>query len=283
MKLTLSKFVFWIVLVVILLVIGAAYFVVVRPVKKETDQLDKELEQQISDLKRFAEAPKIVNDRWFKNAKDYVSSVKDQNKKCFDYLKQFRYDWDRPFEGAKPAEGQKAADKDVFKYIYGDIQKKFAAKAESQIQLRSNCFRWPDLAEGSEERILFIQRYCWVQDALFDVVIAGQSRELILLELQDLPLSDEGKSLFQVSSFHVKVLMPYRDLPALVASVLSLDRKFLCYIDSLRVSKDQRALPTLRRNQPLEEPLVEVSLYGRMFLFQQPPAPAAKAEPAKSS
>lgn len=279
MKSLLSKFLFWLVLAVVLIATVLAYFLLVRPISKENRELAKQLEQQLTELKGFEVAPKIVNERWFKYADEYVKSVKEQNRKCYEELKKYRHDWDKPFKGAEAGTGRRAADPDVFKYVYKEEKSKFEEKAKQMIVVKGYPFKWPE-ADNTEDRILFIQRYYWVQEALLDVLVAGKAKNLLVLNI-DFPPSDEGKSLYQVGSFDSKLHLPLRDLPALVQSLLTPERKFFCVIDSLKIAKDEKAQPVMKGEQPVEEPFVEITLFCKFYLFQEPPA--QKMEGTKSS
>jgi hypothetical protein len=276
MKTGIGRYFFWIVLGIIVLLIGGSYFVLVSPKKAETLKQGKTLDQQLNELRQFA-GGELPNAKWHDAARDYVSKIKAQGELCGGFLAKYEHFWDKPFVKLDPW------DRDAFLSLYEGQKKKFEETVQGMITLSSSSsspFSWPELGESStENESINVRRFYWVQSELVDMVVAGKAQELVSLTIPKALRSGEDPKPFQSINFKLKVKIVYRELPTLFRSLQSLDRKLLCYIDSIEVAKDPNALPLLRPEQPLEEPPVMVTLSGRVFLFHKPEDSAKKPQP----
>jgi len=269
MKGGIGRYIFWIGLAIALLVIGGSYFVLVNPKRLQTEGLGKKLDKQLKDLKRFANKPALPSRSWHEEAQDYVQKVKAQEEQCMGLLTKYEHFWDKPFKEYGKW------DRDVFVSVYKAQRAEFLESLKSMIRFtKDNPLTWPGLRENaSEDDAINIQRYYWVQMAILDMVVAGRARELLSLSIPRSLRSGEDPKPFQSINYKLKVNMVYQDLPALFDSLLSLDRKFLCFVDTAQVTKSVDALPIMRPAQPLEEPPVTVTLTGRIYLFHKAAEP----------
>jgi len=274
MKGGIGRYIFWIGLAIVLLAIGGSYFVLVNPKRQETGRLGKELDKQLKDLKRFANKPELPNASWHEVARDYVQQMKAQQKQCQGLLVKYECFWDKPFKKYEKW------DRDVFISVYETQRAEFLESVRGMIKLSKDApLSWPSLGEnGTEDAAMNIQRYFWVQMEIVDMVVAGEARELLSLSIPRSLRSEEDPEPIQSINYKLKVRTVYQDLPALFDSLLSLDRKLLCFVDTMQITKDVDALPVLKPDMPLEEPPVTVSLTGRVYLFHK----AAEPEEEKS-
>lgn len=265
MKEGIQRFMFWIVLGVVMLVIGGAYLFMVRPITAEMAKQTKALSTQKRELEKLNKEAELANKKWHEEANKYVLAMKDQEDQCYGYLKGYGHFWDKRFADYR------SFDADVFRSIYETQRIEFAKRALQLIPFKSNPFNWPELKDNAaEDDALNIQRFYWIQEALLDTLVTGKARELIALKIPRVVRSGEDPEPYQPLNFSIAVKLVYRELPDFTGALLKPGPKFLCFVDSLALSKETSALPTLRPNQPLEEPLVKVSLTGRMYLFHKP-------------
>jgi len=275
MKTGIGRYLFWIVLGAVILLIGGSYFVLVSPKKNETAKLGKTLDQQLNDLRKYATGD-LPNAQWHTTAREFVDKMKEQEKSCGTFLGKYEHYWDKPFVKLDPW------DRDAFQSLYEGQKKKFEETVQRMIALPSSAtpFNWPELNENSTEtEAVNVQRFYWVQNEIVDMVVQGHAQELVSLTIPKILRSGEDPKPYQSIPFGLKVRIVYRELPALFSSLQGLDRKLLCYVDSVEVGKDPNALPLLKLNQPLEEPPVVVTLSGRIYLFHKPEDSAKKPQP----
>ena len=265
MKEVVQRFLFWIVLGVVMLVIGGTYLFMVRPITAEMAKQTKALNTQKRELEKLNKEASLANQKWHEEANKYVLAMKLQEDKCYDYLKGYGHFWDKPFAESR------SFDADVFRSIYETQRTEFAKRALQLIPFRSNPFNWPELKDNAaEDDALNIQRFYWIQEALLDTLVTGKARELVALKIPKTVRSGEDPEPYQSLNFSISVKLVYRELPDFTRALLKPGPRFLCFVDSLSLSKDVKALPTLKPGKPLEEPLVGVSLTGRMYLFHKP-------------
>ena len=270
MKDTILRYLFWIILLVILIGIGIVHMVMVLPLKKEVNDLETRLDKQLKEMGSYAKNPKLKNEGWFRSAQRHVNEVKSQKEQCYGFVEQFKYDWEQPIEGAAPQPGQPFVDKAVFRFAYKDYKKDFEETARTLIKfdVENPPFIWPELRpEDLENKILWMQRYCRVQEHFLEVLVAGKVGELQKLQFGDLKEYDKGKEVHQDCDFTVKLKIIFEDVPVLVSEIMSLKRKFLCDIASISVSPIPNTFPTIRKEQAFLEPPVQVLIVGKMSLF----------------
>jgi hypothetical protein len=274
MKDILQVYLFWIILLVVMLGIAGSYFVFVLPKNSAAAKVTAEIEKDKKSLGKYLQKT-LPNRKWHDAARAHVEEMKVEEEKCVNYLEKYKNFWDKPLKEVDMPE----FDSDVFRAIYETETKKFFQRAGALISLAGIPFVWPDTGQGiNEEGAINIQRYFWVQTEFLDVIVKGKASQLHSLKLptQIRGDEDEDEGTYQSIDYETSVSIVYADIPKFIQSLLSLDNKFLCYIDGLKISKGND-LPTLVTGKPLREPNVTLTVKGRIFLFHKPD-PAAEKE-----
>jgi|ETNmetMinimDraft_35_1059890.scaffolds.fasta_scaffold35819_2 hypothetical protein len=277
MKDILQVYLFWIILVVVMLGIAGSYFVIVMPKISEAAKVTAEIEKDKKSLEKYLKKD-LPNRKWHDAARAHVEELKAEEELCVNYLEKYKYFWDKPLKQVDMPE----FDADVFKAIFDTEKKKFLQRARALINLNGNPFNWPDADQGAEEETAIgIHRFFWVQSEFLDVIVKGKADRLEALSLPTQIRGESDEGTHQTVSFEVTVSIVYADIPDFIQSLLSLDNKFLCYIDGLKISKGPD-LPTLVPGKPLREPNVILTVKGRIFLFHKP-EPAAEEDEEEAS
>ncbi|MDP6360340.1 MAG: hypothetical protein QF473_34830 [Planctomycetota bacterium] len=272
MKDILQVYLFWIILVVVMLGIAGSYFVIVMPKISESANVTAEIEKDKKSLEKYLKKT-LYNRKCHDAARAHVEELKAEEELCVNYLEKYKYFWDKPLREVDMPE----FDADVFKAVYDTEKKKFLQRARALINLNGNPFNWPDAEQSAEEETAIgIHRFFWVQSEFLDVIVKGKADRLEALSLPRQIRGESDEGTHQTVSFEVTVSIVYADIPNFIQSLLSLDNKFLCYIDGLKISKGG-GLPTLVPGKPLREPSVILTVKGRIYLFHKPD-PAAEED-----
>ena len=244
--------------------VATYYFGIIVPKKRRGEQLVEEFRRAFTELEYLKAGQGSLGECLYEKANRTLRQLREEERRCGDFLKRYRHTWGRPFYEYRKW------DYDVFRSVYEAHRQECLRKIGSQIALSGHAVFWPPLRpEATEMDAANIFRYDAVLSELVDTLVHGKARELLSVRLPQTLKSGMDPQPYQSVNFTVSVRIVHADLPQLLDSLLSLDRKFLCFLDSIRMVRSSDALPVLERGRPLEEPLITVEVGGRIYLFHK--------------